>query len=122
MINAEKLRRKGKGCVGREEVSGRAAAGFDHDHDRIRRRVLKCRKTAADLARLREYVEILSQAATGADGVGLVTAGAKAFVREMADEITVRHGRGCALVAGTGPCDCDPEVCPPERVPHPQEN
>jgi hypothetical protein len=37
-------------------------------------------------------------------------------------EIPVRHTGGCALVTGKGPCDCNPEVCPPERVPYPQEN
>jgi hypothetical protein len=37
-------------------------------------------------------------------------------------EITVRHDGWCALLNGVGPCNCDPEVCPPERVPSPEEN
>jgi hypothetical protein len=36
--------------------------------------------------------------------------------------IDVRHDNWCALLAGIGPCNCNPEVCPPERVPSSQEN
>jgi hypothetical protein len=32
-------------------------------------------------------------------------------------EVVVRHDDWCALLAGRGPCDCDPEVGPPQRVP-----
>jgi hypothetical protein len=36
--------------------------------------------------------------------------------------IDVRHEGRCALLRGGGPCDCAPEVRPPERVPAPDEN
>jgi hypothetical protein len=36
-------------------------------------------------------------------------------------ELRVRHRNGCALLDGKGPCDCTPDVLPPERVPSPQE-
>lgn len=37
-------------------------------------------------------------------------------------EVTVRHDAWCDLLAGKGPCNCEPEVCPPERIPSPQDN
>jgi hypothetical protein len=37
-------------------------------------------------------------------------------------EVPVRHDDWCALLAGRGPCDCDPVVGEPERVPAAEEN
>jgi hypothetical protein len=37
-------------------------------------------------------------------------------------EITVRHDSWCDLMAGRGPCNCDPAVGPPVRVTPPQDN
>jgi hypothetical protein len=36
--------------------------------------------------------------------------------------LDVLHDDWCDLLTGKGPCNCDPEVCPPRRVPFPQEN
>ena len=36
--------------------------------------------------------------------------------------VPVYHDDGCALLAGKGACDCNPEVGAPERVPDPREN
>lgn len=36
--------------------------------------------------------------------------------------IDVRHDHWCSLIKGKGPCDCEPEVCPPERVADPHDN
>ena len=36
--------------------------------------------------------------------------------------ISVVHDGWCALMAGTGPCDCNPKVRYPQRVPAPEEN
>ena len=36
--------------------------------------------------------------------------------------VPVRHAPGCALIRGDGPCDCEPQVGVPERVPAPDEN
>ena len=36
--------------------------------------------------------------------------------------INVRHDDWCQLLAGKGPCNCNPEVRPPERIPCSQEN
>jgi hypothetical protein len=36
--------------------------------------------------------------------------------------IDVQHDAWCRLVAGQGPCNCNPEICPPVRVPSPEEN
>jgi hypothetical protein len=37
-------------------------------------------------------------------------------------EVVVRHESRCDLLAGRGPCNCDPEVGPPRRVTFPQDN
>jgi hypothetical protein len=36
--------------------------------------------------------------------------------------ITLRHDARCDLLSGAGPCNCNPEVRVPERIPFPQEN
>lgn len=36
--------------------------------------------------------------------------------------LPVRHEPRCSLLRGVGPCDCNPEVGRPERVPAPEEN
>ena len=36
--------------------------------------------------------------------------------------VSVRHDDWCAVLKGTGPCDCNPDVRPPERVPQGEEN
>ena len=36
--------------------------------------------------------------------------------------IPVRHDGWCDLLKGIGPCNCVPEVRPPERVPSPEDN
>ena len=36
--------------------------------------------------------------------------------------IEVQHDPGCNLLRGVGPCNCDPEVCAPKRVPAPEDN
>lgn len=36
--------------------------------------------------------------------------------------IDVYHDDWCALLKGIGPCNCNPEVRPPERVPATDEN
>jgi hypothetical protein len=36
--------------------------------------------------------------------------------------VDVLHDDWCALLKGTGPCNCNPTVCAPKRVPSPQEN
>jgi hypothetical protein len=61
-------------------------------------RVLRCRRAAADLARLREYAEILGAAASGADGVGLATPDARAFLRRMAAEARQRLNAAYAIL------------------------
>jgi hypothetical protein len=37
-------------------------------------------------------------------------------------EVPVRHDGWCDLLKGKGPCDCNPVVGEPERVPSLQEN
>ena len=37
-------------------------------------------------------------------------------------EVTVRHEDGCSLLTGTGECNCNPVVLPPEHVPAAEEN
>ena len=34
----------------------------------------------------------------------------------------VRHDAWCDLLKGVGPCNCNPEVRAPERIPSPEEN
>ena len=36
--------------------------------------------------------------------------------------IDVRHEDGCALLAGAGPCNCNPDVGTPQRVASQEEN
>ncbi len=36
--------------------------------------------------------------------------------------VNVRHDDNCNLLKGKGPCNCNPEVRPPERVPSPEDN
>ncbi len=36
--------------------------------------------------------------------------------------VSIAHDDWCDLLAGSGPCNCDPEVQPPMRVPSPEEN
>ncbi|MBU0718578.1 MAG: hypothetical protein KJ749_10050 [Planctomycetes bacterium] len=36
--------------------------------------------------------------------------------------IEVRHEPECNLLKGKGPCNCNPDVCAPKRVPSPEEN
>jgi hypothetical protein len=44
-------------------------------------KVLRCRRAAADLARLREYAEALRRAAAGEDGRGILDAGLRRDLR-----------------------------------------
>jgi hypothetical protein len=37
-------------------------------------------------------------------------------------EIPVRHDSWCDLPKAAGPCNCNPVIRPPERVPAPEEN
>ncbi len=36
--------------------------------------------------------------------------------------VEVRHDDWCALLAGTGPCNCNPEVCRAKLIPSPRDN
>jgi hypothetical protein len=37
-------------------------------------------------------------------------------------EVPLRHDGWCDLLAGRGPCNCDPVIGEPERVPAAEEN
>jgi hypothetical protein len=45
-----------------------------------------------------------------------------ALVPGRVSTVEIRHDDGCALLAGRGPCDCEPEVGPPQLVPDPENN
>ncbi len=36
--------------------------------------------------------------------------------------VNVQHDEWCNLLNGLGPCNCNPDVRPPERIPAPDEN
>jgi hypothetical protein len=36
--------------------------------------------------------------------------------------VCIAHDDWCALLAGKGPCDCNPDVGPPVRLAAPEEN
>jgi hypothetical protein len=61
------------------------------------------------------YADAIVEAGLRALGSGAVKPG-HVYV------IPVRHDSWCDLLRGIGPCNCDPEVRPPERVPAPDEN
>jgi hypothetical protein len=44
------------------------------------------------------------------------------LVRGRVTTVEVRHDPWCALLAGWGGCNCDPEVGPPKLVPAPEDN
>jgi hypothetical protein len=35
---------------------------------------------------------------------------------------TISHDNWCDFLAGRGPCNCNPDIGPPERVHRPEEN
>ena len=44
------------------------------------------------------------------------------IVRGRVSTVEIRHDPWCALLAGWGGCNCNPEVCPPKLMPAPEDN
>jgi hypothetical protein len=76
--------------MGYDKGNGRRAAA---------KRVLRCRRTLADLARLDEHVKILRAAASGADGVGLVRGDTREFVGGEVQKALGHLGCAFAILA-----------------------
>lgn len=43
-------------------------------------------------------------------------------VRGRVSVVEIRHDDFCNQLAGRGPCNCSPEVCPPRLVPDPTKD
>jgi hypothetical protein len=80
-----------------------------HNRDRRERRRLEQQYVA------QKYVQAVLAQHEAARARGDILPG-------RAYSVEVRHDHWCALLAGRGPCNCNPDVLPPSLLPSPKDN